>query len=46
MSAATDRLLKAATVASTSVAVLMVAGKLAAWLATGAMSMPQSSITR
>jgi len=44
MSAETERLMKAATVASTGVAVLMVAGKLTAWLATGSVSMLSSLV--
>ena len=44
MSAATERLMKAATVASTGVAALMVAGKLMAWIATGSVSMLSSLV--
>jgi len=44
MSAETERLMKAATVASTGVAVVMVAGKLTAWLATGSVSMLSSLV--
>lgn len=44
MSAETERLMKAATVASTGVAVLMVAGKLVGWLATGSVSMLSSLV--
>jgi ferrous-iron efflux pump FieF len=44
MSAATERLMKAATVASTGVAALMVVGKLMAWLATGSVSMLSSLV--
>lgn len=44
MSADTRRLMKAATVASTGVAVLMIAGKSFAWLATGSVSMLSSLV--
>ena len=44
MSAETERLMKAATVASTGVAVLMVAGKLTAWQTTGSVSMLSSLV--
>lgn len=44
MSAETERLMKAATVASTGVALLMVAGKLMAWLVTGSVSMLSSLV--
>jgi ferrous-iron efflux pump FieF len=44
MSAETERLMKAATVASTGVAVVMVAGKLTAWLSTGSVSMLSSLV--
>lgn len=44
MAADTQRLMKAATVASTGVAVLMVVGKTGAWLATGSVSMLSSLV--
>ncbi len=44
MSADTGRLMKAATVASTSVALVMIGAKVVAWLATDAVSMLSSLI--